>query len=247
MKNILSISNLNISLNDKKIINNLNLTINNGETHIIMGPNGAGKSTLANILIGNNLDYKITGDIYYEKKNLIEMNIEERSLNGIFLSFQNPIEINGLSNYQFFKTFIDNHRKKNKLEKINNSDFIKEIKKYMEILNIKDEFLYRNVNEGFSGGEKKKNEILQMLLIKPKLIILDEIDSGLDVDAIKDVFKNINLFKNENNAFIIITHYTKILDYTKIDKTHIIKNGKIVKSGDKKIIDYIEKHGYDFK
>lgn len=243
-KNLLEISNLCVKIKEKKILTNLELTIQKGETHVIMGPNGAGKSTLANILIGNYKDYDITGSIIYEEIDLFSLLQEEIALKGLFLSFQQPIEIPGLSNYQFFKSFINNKRKYNNLDPIDNADLLENIKNIMKNLNIKDEFLNRNVNEGFSGGEKKRNEILQMLLLNPKLIILDEIDSGLDIDSIKYIFNEINKFKNEDNSFLIITHYSKILEYTNIDKVHILTNGKITQSGEKDIVTKIEKTGF---
>lgn len=241
---LLNISNLNAKLKEKKILNNLNLQIKIGETHIIMGPNGAGKSTLANILTGNFKDYDITGSITYNKKNLLNLSQEEISLNGLFLSFQHPVEIPGLTNYQFFKTFINNKRKYKNLEPLDNSELLDTIEKNMTMLKINNEFINRNVNENFSGGEKKRNEILQMLLLDPNLIILDEIDSGLDVDSIKQVFTAINKIKNKSKSFLIITHYSKIIEYTEIDAIHILYNGSIVKTGQKNLAEEIEKHGY---
>ncbi|HIH2762669.1 MAG TPA: Fe-S cluster assembly ATPase SufC [Candidatus Azoamicus sp. MARI] len=244
---MLEISNLNVNLKEKKILTNLNIKINNGETHILMGPNGAGKSTLANILIGNFNEYNITGSIIYNKTNLFTLSQEEIAIKGIFLSFQHPIEIPGLSNYQFFKSFINNKRKYNKLDPMDNAELLNDIKKNMNILKINEDFINRNVNENFSGGEKKRNEILQMLLLNPNLIILDEIDSGLDVDSIKHVFDAINSFKNKNNSFLIITHYSKILDYTSIDAVHVLYNGTIIKTGEKKLALEIDKNGYSNK
>lgn len=244
---LLDISNLNVKLKEKKILTNLNLQIKSGETHIIMGPNGAGKSTLANILTGNFKDYDLTGSITYNKKNLLTLSQEEISLNGLFLSFQHPVEIPGLSNYQFFKTFINNKRKYQNLEQLDSSDLLNNIKKNMDILKINDEFINRSVNENFSGGEKKRNEILQMLLLDPNLIILDEIDSGLDIDSIKQVFAAINKIKNKNKSFLIITHYSKITEYTNIDSVHILYNGTIIKTGQKDLTEEIEKNGYSSK
>ncbi len=244
---LLDISNLNANLKEKKILTNLNLKIRNGETHILMGPNGAGKSTLANILTGNFKDYNITGSIDYNNIDLFSLSQEEIALKGLFLSFQHPIEIPGLSNYQFFKSFINNKRKYLNLDPIDQSELLEDIKKKMSMLKIKEEFINRNVNENFSGGEKKRNEILQMMLLNPNLIILDEIDSGLDIDSIKHVFDAINSFKNNNNSFLIITHYSKILEYTNIDAVHILYNGTIIKSGNKDVAIEIEKNGYSNK
>lgn len=245
MKNkILEIKNLSVSFSNKKIIENLNLNINLGETHVIMGPNGAGKSTLANILSGNNKNYKIEGFINFINNNLMELSAEELSLMGIFLSFQHPIEIPGLSNLNFFKAIINSKRKYNGLDPINNNEFNSIVNKYSDKLKIKKDLLNRSVNDGFSGGEKKRNEILQMFILNPKLVILDEIDSGLDIDSLKLVFDALNEFKNKNNSLIIITHYSRILNYINIDYAHVLKKGKIIESGDKNLIYKIEKDGY---
>lgn len=245
MKNkILEIKKLSASFSNKKIIENLNLNINIGETHIIMGPNGAGKSTLANILSGNNKNYKLEGYINFINNNLIELSPENISLMGIFLSFQHPIEIPGLSNLNFFKAIINAKRKHNGLDPINNNDFNDIINKYSNKLKIKKDLLNRSVNDGFSGGEKKRNEILQMLILEPKLAILDEIDSGLDIDSLKLVFNALNEFKNKNNSLILITHYSRILNYIDVDYVHILKKGKIIESGDKNLVYKIEKDGY---
>ncbi|HIH2763300.1 MAG TPA: Fe-S cluster assembly ATPase SufC [Candidatus Azoamicus sp.] len=244
---LLDITNLNVNLKEKKILINLNLKIKKGETHVLMGPNGAGKSTLANILTGNFKDYDVTGSITYNKINLFSLSQEDIALKGLFLSFQNPIEIPGLSNLQFFKSFINNKRKHQNLDPIDHVELLNIIEKKMKTLKIKNEFINRSVNENFSGGEKKRNEILQMLLLDPNLIILDEIDSGLDIDSIKHVFDAINCFKNKNNSFLIITHYTKITDYTNIDKIHILYDGTIIKTGQTDITIELEKNGYSNK
>lgn len=243
---LLSISNLSVCLKERVVLNKLNLDIKLGETHVIMGPNGAGKSTLAKILSGEFSNYSISGEVIYKNFNLFSLLPETLSLNGIFLSFQYPVEIPGLSNFQFFKSFINAKRKFEKLDPIDNNDFLFKVKKFMTALNMKEELLYRSVNEGFSGGEKKRNEILQMLLLDPTLVILDEIDSGLDVDSIKLVFDSINLFKNKNKSMLIITHYNKILDYIDVDFVHILLNGHLVKTGDKNLAFDIEKNGYAF-
>lgn len=243
---LLEINNLCVSFINKTILKNLNLKINIGETHVIMGPNGTGKSTLANILTGNISQYQIDGKISFLNNNLLNLSIDEISLLGIFLSFQHPIEIPGLSNLNFIKAIINTHRKNNNLEPINMPDFLKLIDKHSEELNIKKDLLNRSVNEGFSGGEKKRNEILQLMLINPKLAILDEIDSGLDVDSLQLVFKNLNMFKNKNNSLLLITHYSRILNYIDIDYVHILNNGVISASGDKNLAYLVEKNGYNY-
>ena len=244
--NFLNISNLTVSLDKKTILNKFNLKLNLGKVYVIMGPNGVGKSTLGKVLTGDHEQYSISGSVFYDNIDLFSLKPEELSLKGIFLSFQNPLEIPGLSNFQFLKSFINAKRKYKKLNPIDTNDFLVKVKKYMNLLGIKEEFLYRSVNEGFSGGEKKRNEILQMLLLEPKLIILDEIDSGLDVDSLKLVFKSINKFKNKNNSLLIITHYSRILDYIDVDFVHILYNGYIVKTGNKKLITEVTKKGYSF-
>jgi len=243
---ILSITDLNVCLNDKTILDQLNLNINLGEIHIIMGPNGVGKSTLAKILAGGYNNYLIHGKVIYNNLDLFSLLPEELSLNGIFLSFQHPVEIAGLSNFQFLKSFVNAKRKYETLDPIDNNDFLLKVKNFMNLLNMKEELLYRSVNEGFSGGEKKRNEILQMLLLNPKLVILDEIDSGLDIDSLKFVFKSINSFKNKKNSLLIITHYNRVLDYIDADFVHILLNGRIVKTGDKNLAFEVEKNGYSF-
>lgn len=246
VEKLLSISNLSVSLKNKIILDKLNLNINLGETHVIMGPNGVGKSTLAKVLSGNFIGYDISGEVKYKDFNVMSLLPEELSLNGIFLSFQHPVEIPGLSNFQFLKSFVNSKRKFEKLDPIDNSDFLLKTKGFMNMLNMKEELLYRSVNEGFSGGEKKRNEILQMLLLNPTLVILDEIDSGLDVDSLKLVFDSINLFKHQGNAMLIITHYNRVLDYIDVDFVHVLLNGKIAKTGDKCLAIDIEKNGYSF-
>lgn len=245
-KKMLEIKNLVVASTKKIILNNLNLNINFGEIHVIMGPNGAGKSTLANILTGNLLNYNINGSINFNNENLLTLSIEEIALKGIFLSFQHPIEIPGLSNLNFFKACINAQRKNKKIDPIETDEFTNILKKYSDQLNIKKELLIRSVNESFSGGEKKRNEILQMLLLDPTFIILDEIDSGLDIDSLKLVFTTLNKFKNEKKSMLIITHYSNILNYINVDYVHILKNGKIETSGDKNLAYKIEKNGYSF-
>ena len=243
-QNLLTISDLNVSLEKKSILQSFNLKINLGEIHVLMGPNGVGKSTLASILTGNHKTYTITGNIIYDKLDLLSSNPDILSLNGVFLSFQNPVEIPGLTNIQFFKSFINAKRKYEKLNPIDNKEFLLKVKGFMEILKIDEKFLYRSVNDGFSGGEKKRNEILQMLLLDPKLVILDEIDSGLDVDSLKIVFNALSSSMNANKSLLIITHYSRILDYINVDYVHVMNNGCIKKSGDKSLALDINKLGY---
>ena len=225
---------------DKEILKGINLSINKGEVHVIMGPNGSGKSTLANTIL-NNPNYEITsGEIKFEEEIINNLKTNEIAKKGIFMSFQSPEEVPGVSVAHFLKTAKSNVSD----DKINLYSFSKEVEDNMIKLDMNKEYINRDLNVGFSGGEKKKNEILQMLTLKPKLAILDETDSGLDIDAIKTVSKGINLFKNENNSVLIITHSTKILENLDIDYVHILYNGKIILSGDKKLADEIEKNGY---
>lgn len=244
--NLLNISNLTTSFINKIILNKLNFKINAGETHVIMGPNGAGKSTLANILSGNYDQYNISGNITYDNTNLLSLSAEKLALNGIFLSFQHPVEIPGLSNINFFKSFLNAKNKHLKINPIENNDFMTLLNTNLKLLNIKSELTNRSVNDGFSGGEKKKNEILQMLLLNPKFVILDEIDSGLDIDSLKLVFNAVNTFKNKNKSILIITHYSRILKYIDVDFVHILHNGTIIKTGDQSLAYDVEKHGYSY-
>lgn len=241
---LLDIFKLNVSVGKKNILNGLSLSMGLGEVHVIMGPNGAGKSTLARVLVGDFDNYAISGRVSYDKCDLLSLTSDEIALKGVFLSFQHPVEIAGLSNFQFFKSCVNSKRKYNKMDPIDTDELLSQIKKFMKILGIKEEFLYRSVNDGFSGGEKKRNEILQMLLLNPKLIILDEIDSGLDVDSLKCVFKCINSFKSTGNSILIITHYSRILDYIDVDFVHVLSGGSIVKTGKKSLAIDIGKRGY---
>jgi len=240
----LSIKNLSVSIEGKKILNNFSLEMNAGEVHAIMGPNGCGKSTLSNVLAGKE-DYEILdGEIIFKDQNLLDLNIEERSQLGIFLAFQYPIEIPGVNITPFLKTSLNSKLKKEGKPEVDALSFVKELKQVASDLGIKSEMLSRSVNEGFSGGEKKRYEILQMSILKPSLAILDETDSGLDVDAFKTVTQGVNKIKNELNSFLIITHYQKLLDYIVPDFIHVMKDGKIIKSGDKLIAQQIEENGY---
>ena len=237
---LLEIKDLHVNAGEKEILKGLNLKIDEGEIHVIMGPNGAGKSTLANIIL-NNPEYTIkNGEIDFEGENINDLKTDERARKGIFMSFQLPEEIPGVSVTNFLKYA------KNKIsgQPVKIFQFKDELKKYMEELNMNPQNMERSLNVGFSGGEKKKNEILQMLVLNPKLAILDETDSGLDVDAIKTVSKGIEMFKNENNAVLIITHNTKILHSLKVDYVHVLVNGKIVKTGNQELAKEIEENGY---
>ena len=238
---LLRIENLNTIAaddNNKHILNGLNITINKGEVHVIMGPNGAGKSTLANTIL-NSPKYVVTeGNIYFENENINELKTNERASKGIFMSFQSPVEIPGISVSNFIKSAL------NTKEKVNLYEYIKELESTMKELNIEEDKEHRDLNVGFSGGEKKKNEILQMLMMKPKLAILDEIDSGLDIDAIKIVSKGIKMYKNDDNAILMITHSSKMLEELDNYIVHILVDGKIVDTGDKTLVKEIEEKGY---
>lgn len=235
---MLNIKNLQVKINEKTLIEDLNLKVNPGEIHAVMGPNGAGKSTLSNVIAGYP-DYTTYGEIFYNNKDLFKLSIEERALEKIFVSFQHPIEIGGISNFDFLYACYKAR------EEISKTDFEILLNKKLQQLEISKDFVHRNLNEGFSGGEKKKNEILQMALFMPKLSILDEIDSGLDVDALKVLTKNILNIKSPDTSIILITHYTRLLNYIKPDFVHILKNGKIIKTGNYNLALEIENKGYD--
>ena len=241
---MLQLQNLKASVNDKSILNGLNLEIKSGEVHAIMGPNGSGKSTLANILSGKS-GYDVSGSLKYEGKNLQEITIEERAQKGIFLAFQYPLEIPGVNTTNFLKTSLNSIRKAKGEKELDTLNLLKLIKEKASELNIDEKFLSRQLNVGFSGGEKKKNEILQMKLLEPKLAILDETDSGLDIDALRIVADGVNSHKNKNNAFLIITHYQRLLDYIKPDFIHVLSKGKIIKTGCAELGQELEKTGYE--
>jgi len=243
---MLEIKNLIAQIEGKTILNGVNLKVNKGEVHAIMGPNGSGKSTLSSVIAGNE-DYEVSsGSITYEGDDLLEMAPEERSHRGVFLSFQYPVEIPGLSVSNFIKTAINEKRKAFGQENISAKELLQLFKEKCELLNIDKEYLSRSLNEGFSGGEKKRNEIFQMAMMEPKLSILDETDSGLDIDALKIVANGVNSLKSSSNSIILITHYQRLLNYIIPDFVHILKDGKIVMSGDKSLAHKLEKEGYSF-
>ena len=243
---MLKIKDLHASIEDNKILKGINLEVNAGEVHAIMGPNGSGKSTLSAVIAGNE-DYEIDkGSISFEEEDLLELAPEERAHKGLFLSFQYPVEIPGISVSNFIKTSLNQKRKGNGLDPISAPDLLKDMRKKMELLNIKKGYLSRDMNEGFSGGEKKRNEIFQMAMLNPKLAILDETDSGLDIDALKIVANGVNTLKSEKNATIVITHYQRLLDYIIPDFVHVLYDGKIIKSGDRNLALELEKKGYDW-
>ena len=241
---MLEIKNLHAKIGDKEILKGINLIINDGETHAIMGPNGSGKSTLSAVLVGNPL-YEVTeGTITFNGKDLLAMKPEDRAHEGLFLSFQYPVEIPGVSMTNFMRAAINEKRKYEGKEPLNAADFLKLMREKRKVVELDSKLSNRSVNEGFSGGEKKRNEIFQMAMLEPKLSILDETDSGLDVDAIRTVSKGINLYKNEENAVLIITHNTKILHNLTPDYVHILVDGKIVKTGNDELAKEIEENGY---
>ena len=240
---MLQIKNLKASINKKQILNDLNLDIKNGEVHAIMGPNGSGKSTLANILSGKS-GYNISGKINYQGKSMMEFSVDERSQKGIFLAFQYPLEISGVNCLNFLKTSFNSIRKANGKKEINTISFLNLVKGKAKELGIDEKMLSRQLNVGFSGGEKKKNEILQMKILEPKLVILDETDSGLDIDALKTIADGVNSSRSEDRSFLVITHYQRLLDYIQPDFVHVLQNGKIVKSGTKELAQELEKKGY---
>lgn len=240
-----SIKNLHVSIDKKEILKGINLDVHSGETHVIMGPNGSGKSTLASVLAGKPV-YQITeGSITFDGKDLTTMSPEERSHAGIFLAFQYPVEIPGVSNTEFLRAAYNEKLKAAGKEPLDALEFLSLLKTKLKQLDMSEEWLNRSLNEGFSGGEKKRNEVLQMALLEPRLKILDETDSGLDVDALKIVAKGINDLHSKDSATIVITHYNRILEFLNVDYVHIMVDGKIVKSGDASLAKEIEKNGYE--
>jgi Fe-S cluster assembly ATP-binding protein len=243
---MLKIKNLHVSINGKEILRGLNLEIKAGEVHAIMGPNGTGKSTLASVITGKD-GYDITeGEIIYMGKDIKGLSTEERALEGIFLGFQYPVEIPGVSMVNFMRTAINEHRKYKGLDPVSASDFLAKMEEKRKLLEIHDKLTNRSVNEGFSGGEKKRNEIFQMAILEPKLAILDETDSGLDIDALKVVAKGVNTLKTKENATLVITHYQRLLDYIIPDFVHVLNDGKIIKSGGKELAFELEEKGYEW-
>jgi len=240
---MLEIKNLKVSVNEKSILKGLNLTIQPGELHAIMGPNGSGKSTLANVLSGKN-GYEISGEVNFNGENLKKVPVEERAQKGIFLAFQYPLEIPGVNTNNFLKTSLNSIRKSKGEKELDTLAFLKLVKEKASELGIDEKILSRQLNVGFSGGEKKKNEILQMKILNPILSILDETDSGLDIDALKTIASGVNSSRNKKKSFLVITHYQRLLDYIKPDFVHVLSNGKIIRTGCGDLAEELEKTGY---
>lgn len=241
---MLTIENLHASVDNVEILKGINLTVKPGEVHAIMGPNGSGKSTLSGVLAGKE-DYTVSaGQALFNDQNILALEPEERAQLGLFLAFQYPVEIPGVSNSQFLKTAINSIRKAKGLSELDAFDFLSAMKSKMQAVGMSEKFLTRAVNEGFSGGEKKRNEVLQMLMLEPELIILDETDSGLDIDALQTVADGVNTLRNDQRSFIVITHYQRLLNYIVPDYIHVLSDGKIVRSGDKTLAEELEAQGY---
>ena len=243
---MLKITNLHASINGKEILKGINLQVNKGEVHAIMGPNGSGKSTLSSVLVGNPAFEVTKGDVIFEGENLLEKSPEERSCAGLFLSFQYPVEIPGVSMINFMRTAVNEHRKSKGEDSLSAGDFLKLTREKQAIVELDKSLVNRSVNEGFSGGEKKRNEIFQMAMLEPKLAILDETDSGLDIDALRIVANGVNKLKSPDNATIVITHYQRLLDYIKPDIVHVLYQGQIIKSGGPELALELEEKGYDW-
>jgi Fe-S cluster assembly ATP-binding protein len=243
---MLSIKNLHAGTEDRKILKGINLDINAGEVHAIMGPNGSGKSTLASVLAGRNEYEVLEGSVEFLGKDLLELSPEDRAGEGLFLAFQYPVEIPGLSTTNFIKTAVNEVRKYRGQEALDALSFLKLMKEKMALMNMDQALLSRSLNEGFSGGEKKRNEIFQMAMLQPRLAVLDETDSGLDIDAIRVVANGVNKLRNKENAVLMVTHYQRLLDYVVPDFVHVLYNGRIVKSGPKELALELEERGYEF-
>ncbi|HEY5851319.1 MAG TPA: Fe-S cluster assembly ATPase SufC [Lysobacter sp.] len=241
---MLKIENLHVSVAGKEILKGLSLDVQAGEVHAIMGPNGAGKSTLGNILAGRE-GYEVTaGTVTYDGRNLLELEPEERAAAGVFLAFQYPVEIPGVNNTYFLRTALNAQRKARGESELDSMQFLKLVRQKLAVLHLKDELLHRGVNEGFSGGEKKRNEIFQLALLEPRLAILDETDSGLDIDALKAVADGVNALRDAGRAFLVITHYQRLLDYIKPDVVHVLADGRVVETGGPELALQLEEHGY---
>lgn len=244
MNNMIEIKNLHVDIGDKSILKGLNLSLEAGKVHVIMGPNGAGKSTLSKAIVGYyDIDIK-EGEILYKGESIVEEAPELRALKGIFMSFQNPVEVPGVNNAYFLRTAVNAKRKFENKEEQNAAEFLRKAKQLAMELGMEKELLNRSLNEGFSGGEKKRNETLQMLMLEPDFIILDEIDSGLDIDALRAVSEGINTLQDGKRAFLIITHYSRILEYVKPDFVHVLKDGKIIKTAGPELVAELEEKGY---
>lgn len=243
---LLEIKNLHVNVEGKEILKGINLKVDSGEVHAIMGPNGSGKSTLAQVLAGRE-NYEVTqGEVYYNGKNLLDLSPEDRAREGIFLAFQYPVEIPGVSNTNLLKTALNEIRKYRGMQELDAMEFLSLIKSKMKLVDLDQSLLSRSVNEGFSGGEKKRNEIFQMAVLEPKLALLDETDSGLDIDALRIVANGVNKLKSKDNAIVLVTHYQRLLNYIIPDFVHVLYNGKIVRSGDKTLALELEEKGYDW-
>ncbi len=243
---LLEIKDLHVNVEGKEILKGINLKVDTGEVHAIMGPNGSGKSTLAQVLAGRE-NYEVTkGEVYYNGKNLLDLSPEDRAREGIFLAFQYPVEIPGVSNTNLLKTALNEIRKYRGLQELDAMEFLSLIKSKMKLVDLDQSLLSRSVNEGFSGGEKKRNEIFQMAVLEPKLALLDETDSGLDIDALRIVANGVNKFKSKDNAIVLVTHYQRLLNYIIPDFVHVLYKGKIVRSGDKTLALELEEKGYDW-
>lgn len=243
---MLTIKNLFAGIEDKEILKGINLQVNPGEIHAIMGPNGSGKSSLASVLAGKE-DYQVTdGEVLFDGKDLLELSPDERAKEGLFLAFQYPVEIPGVSNMQFLKTAVNEIRAYRKQPPLAAGEFLSLVKQKQKLVELDDQFLRRSLNTGFSGGEKKKNEIFQLAMFEPKLSILDETDSGLDIDALRIIANGVNRLKNNNNSFVLITHYQRLLDYIVPDFVHVLYDGKIILTGTKDLALELEEKGYDW-